>query len=63
MNLTNERVMFSILWISLMLIYLLGDVLRIFAGDFVGVEIDGEQVAQSMWITVALVMVKTSLLR
>jgi len=40
-----------------MLIYLLGDVLRIFAGDFVAGQIDGKPVSQSMWFVSAVIMV------
>lgn len=36
------RVILSGSWVALMLTYLLGDVLRIFAGDFVPGEIDGQ---------------------
>lgn len=57
MTITDEKVLFSILWIALMLIYLLGDVLRIFAGDFVAGEIGGEPVASSMWMAAAVMMV------
>ncbi|AIO17997.1 hypothetical protein KQ51_00093 [Candidatus Izimaplasma bacterium HR1] len=57
MVIANEKVLFIVFWISLMLIYLLGDVLRIFAGDFVGGEIDGSPMSQSMWFMVAVIMV------
>ena len=39
-----------------MLTYLLGDVLRIFAGDFEAGEIQGAQGTQAIWIAAALVM-------
>ena len=45
------------LWVALMLIYLLGDVLRIFSGDFKPGEIMGTQVSQAMWLGIALMMV------
>lgn len=35
------RIKLSALWVSLMLTYFLGDVLRIFSGDFEGGEIAG----------------------
>lgn len=38
------RIILSVLWIVLMLTYLLGTVLRIFAGDFKGGEINGQKV-------------------
>ncbi len=39
-----------------MLTYLLGDVLRIFAGDFTSGEIDGEEATQWMWVLAAVSM-------
>lgn len=39
-----------------MLIYLLGDVLRIFAGDFEAGKIDGVTQSQGMWFFVACIM-------
>ena len=53
----DQRVLFIVLWIALMLTYLLGDVLRIFAGDFVSGEIGGKPVSQSMWLVAAVIMV------
>jgi hypothetical protein len=52
----TERILPAALWVSLMLIYLLGDVLRIFAGDFVAGEIEGRAAASWMWTFAALVM-------
>jgi hypothetical protein len=51
------RIELSALWIALMLTYLLGDVLRIFSGDFVGGEIGGQQVSQGMYLGLAVLMV------
>ncbi len=56
MEITNEKIMFIVFWIVLMLIYLLGDVIRIFAGDFVAGEIEGKPVSQSMWFMIAVIM-------
>lgn len=42
----STRIVLSALWVALMLIYLLGDVLRIFAGDFKPREILGRQPSQ-----------------
>lgn len=39
-----------------MLTYLLGDVLRIFAGDYEPGEIAGQEATQWMWFTAAIVM-------
>jgi len=52
----DVQLILSALWISLMLTYLLGDVLRIFAGDFVAGEIGGEKATQSMWMMAAILM-------
>ena len=51
------RIKLSALWIALMLTYLLGDVLRIFSGDFVAGEMDGMQVTQAMYLGMAMLMV------
>jgi len=52
----DVQLILSALWISLMFTYLLGDVLRIFAGDFVAGEIGGEKTTQSMWMMAAILM-------
>jgi hypothetical protein len=39
-----------------MLVYLLGDVIRIFAGDFTVGEIDGEKATQWVYLGVAALM-------
>lgn len=51
------RIILAGLWIALMLVYLLGDVLRIFSGDFStpGV-IEGQRVTQAMWMGIAVLM-------
>lgn len=50
------QIKLSALWIVVMLIYLLGDVLRIFSGDFVAGEIEGMQVTQGMYLGMAVLM-------
>ena len=52
----DVRIILSGLWVALMLTYLLGDVLRIFAGDFSAGEIDGQEAAQWMWLVAAVMM-------
>ena len=52
----DTRIILSGLWVSLMLSYLLGDVLRIFAGDFKAGEILGIQPTQAIWMAAALLM-------
>jgi hypothetical protein len=51
------KIELSGLWIALMLTYLLGDVLRIFSGDFKAGEIAGKQITQGMYLGIAIVMV------
>lgn len=51
------QIKLAALWAMLMLTYLLGDVLRIFSGDFVAGEIGGQQVTQGMWLGIAILMV------
>jgi hypothetical protein len=52
----DTRIILSGLWVSLMLTYLLGDVLRIFAGDFKAGEVMGKPVTQGMWLGIAVIM-------
>jgi hypothetical protein len=51
------RIKLSALWVALMLTYLLGDVLRIFSGDFKPGEIGDMKITQSMWLGIAILMV------
>jgi len=44
------------LWIALMLTYLLGDVIRIFAGDFSAGGMSGQPATQAMWLGAAALM-------
>ncbi len=46
-----------VLWIVLMLTYLLGDVLRIFSGDFKPGEIMGKKIGQAAWFGISVFMV------
>ena len=52
----DEKIILSGLWISTMLIYLLGDVMRIFSGDFIPGEIEGVIVGQTVWLGIAAFM-------
>ena len=52
----DVRVMLAGLWTALMLNYLLGDVIRIFAGDFEPGRMQGQEVGQAMWLIAAGVM-------
>jgi hypothetical protein len=51
------RIKLSALWVALMLTYLLGDVLRIFSGDFEAGEIGGMQVTQGLYLGLAILLV------
>jgi hypothetical protein len=52
----DKRIILSGLWVATMLTYLLGDVLRIFAGDFEAGKIMGTQPTQAMWLFIAVIM-------
>ena len=45
------------LWIALMLVYLLGDVLRIFSGDYLRGGMNLESWNQAMWFGISAMMV------
>jgi hypothetical protein len=51
------RIKLLALWVALMLTYLLGDVLRIFSGDFSVGEIDGMDITQVMYLGMAILFV------
>jgi hypothetical protein len=51
------KIKLSALWVALMLTYLLGDVLRIFSGDFTAGEIEGMQVTQALYLGLAILLV------
>ena len=50
------QIKLSAVWVALMLVYLLGDVFRIFAGDFKAGEVSGVQATQGMWLGMAALM-------
>ena len=53
----DTRILISGLWIATMLTYLLGDVLRIFAGDVEpGKLAGGVEATQGMWLLIAVIM-------
>ena len=53
----DAKITLSIIWIAVMLTYLWGDVLRIFARDVVLGEIDGAKFTQGMALGIAVLMV------
>ncbi len=54
---TEIQLKLSAIWVALMLTYLLGDVLRIFSGDFQAAEIEGMQITQTMYLGMAILFV------
>jgi hypothetical protein len=52
----DTRIVLSGLWVAVMLTYLLGDVLRVFAGDMTPGEIGGRAASQGMWLGIAAIM-------
>ena len=52
----DVQIILSGLWVALMLSYLLGDVLRIFAGDFKAGEMEGKKMSQKMLLGMAVLM-------
>ncbi len=51
------KIKLSALWVTLMLSYLLGDVMRIFSGDFRAGDMGGVQVTQEMYLGMAILFV------
>ena len=52
----DVRIILSASWIAVMLTYLLGDVLRIYAGDFKAGEIGGRKISQNLLLGIAVLM-------
>jgi hypothetical protein len=52
----DVQIILSGTWIALMFVYVWGDVLRIYAGDFTEGEIDGHKPSQKMWLGIAMFM-------
>lgn len=52
----DVRLILSALWVALMLTYLLGDVLRMYAGDFKPGQFGSMQMTQSTFLVAAVVM-------
>ena len=52
----ETRVLLSGLWIATMLTYLLGDVIRIFAGDFEAGKLAGTEGSPAMFMLIAVIM-------
>jgi hypothetical protein len=56
-SIDTTKIKLSALWIALMLTYLLGDVMRIFSGDFVAGEMVGAQTSQGLYLGMAVLFV------
>jgi len=52
----DVKIILSATWIALMLTYVLGDVLRIYAGDFKTGEIAGRKITQNLLLGIAILM-------
>lgn len=53
----GTRIVLAGLWIAVMLTFLLGDVIRIFAGDFEeGNLVGGFEMTQGLWLLIAVIM-------
>jgi len=55
--LDDVKIKLSTLWVALMLTYLLGDVMRIFSGDFNAGELVGMEITQELMLMMAILMV------
>ncbi len=54
----DTQIKLSLIWVALMLIYLLGDVFRIFSGDYLQMgDTDMQSWGQGMWLGLAVLMV------
>jgi hypothetical protein len=53
----KTTIILSAIWVALMLTYLLGDVMRILAGDQKAGQIGGKKVPQGMWLWFAILIV------
>ena len=52
----DVKIILSFIWVACMLTYLLGDVMRIFAGDFTPGEIEGKPASQNVYFGMAIIM-------
>lgn len=52
----ETRLLLSALWVCLFFAYLLGDVLRIYSGDYKSGLIGGRQTSQAMYLGIAVLM-------
>ncbi|MFX0012253.1 MAG: DUF6326 family protein [Candidatus Hermodarchaeota archaeon] len=53
----DVKIILAFIWVATMLIFLFGDVLRIYAGDFKSGEVGGKPVSHKMYFGMAIIMV------
>lgn len=53
----DEQIQLAGIWVALMLVYLLGDVLRIFSGDYKRGDMNTEEWSQAAWLGISVLMV------
>ena len=53
----DVKIILSFIWVAVMLVYLLGDVMRIFAGDFTPGEVEGKPMSQKVYFGMSIIMV------
>ena len=53
----DMQIKLAAIWVCLMLSYLLGDVLRIYAGNYKAGEIGGRRISQNQWLVLSIFMV------
>ena len=53
----DVKIILSFIWVACMLTYLLGDVMRIFAGDFTPGELEGKPMSQKVYFGMSIIMV------
>ena len=58
----DTRIILAGLWVATMLTYLLGDVMRIFAGDFTAGQVGGVTLTQGMLLLMAIIMLIPSIM-
>lgn len=50
------RLIISGYWVAIVLVYLYGDMLRVYSGDMEVGIIEGKSVTQGMWLAIAIIM-------
>jgi len=53
----DVKIILSFIWVALMLCYLLGDVMRIFAGDFEPGKLEGKPMSHKVYLGLSIMMV------